>query len=385
LIEVEIGVTPDDALEATADELSQPQTSLVGLLAEGSDIDTAAIELLGDARVSLGQVLWTRVGGRQVLWQVTNAALSHSTWAGDSRGIVKASASQIGLWDGDAITFESHLTSPTAAQAVFGGHIAPPPLGTMAGELLRIGSLPQSPFPVMIDLAQLSRSHGALLGTTGTGKTHLSFALVRALRALGVKVLCLDQTGQYLTCFADAVEPANVTELQAFLTSDQSMAIMRPSGMSPITFANQVVRAAHEWAAAQGTLDANIQARCVVLMEEAQNFIPETFVVNEWDLKAAAQNTSLVVMEGRKFGLGFLLVSQRTAMITKSALSQCNTVFAFQASDQTGLDYLGGLCGRTMVESVPLLPHRTTIAMGRAVRSRSPLITYVDDAAVVVG
>ena len=384
-IGVTIGDPPEPALTATIEELNEPSTRLIGLLTEGSAIDSAFVELFGPTSVNLGQVLWTRVGDRQLLWQVTNAELSRHAWAGDTRRIVKATAAQIGLWDSHDVTFESHLASPNISQPVFSGQIAAPPVGTVVGHLVRVGSLPQSPFPVMVDIAQLSRSHGAILGTTGTGKTHLSFALVRALRARGVKVVCLDQTGQYLSCFPDAEEPGNVAGLKTFLASDKTMAIMRPSGMSPIKFANQIVRATLEWATAQGTLDADLLARCVVLLEEAQNFIPETFVVNEFELKAAAQDTSLVVMEGRKFGLGFLLVSQRTAMITKSALSQCNTVFAFQASDQTGLDYLGGLCGRALVQSIPLLPHRTSIAMGRAVRSRAPLITFVDQAEVIVG
>jgi DNA helicase HerA-like ATPase len=119
----------------------------------------------------------------------------------------------------------------------------------------------------------------------------------------------------------------------------------------------------------------------MIVLEEAQNFVPETFVVDDWTLKAKSQDTSLVVMESRKFGVGFLIVSQRTAMVTKSSLSQCNTVFAFQAVDQTGLDYLEGLCGPTLVRGVPTLPHRTAIVMGSAVRSASPLIAYIDDVA----
>jgi hypothetical protein len=121
-----------------------------------------------------------------------------------------------------------------------------------------------------------------------------------------------------------------------------------------------------------------------LVVDEAHNFIPETFVINDWEHKAKAQDTSMVLMESRKFGLGFSLISQRTAMVTKSALSQCNTVFAFQAVDQTGLDYLEGLCGRTLSRSLPTLPHRTTIAMGQALTSNAPVVALVDEADVVV-
>lgn len=89
-------------------------------------------------------------------------------------------------------------------------------------------------------------------------------------------------------------------------------------------------------------------------------------------------------MESRKFGLGFVLVSQRTAMVTKSALSQCNTVFAFQAVDQTGLDYIEGLCGRALARSLPTLPHRTAVVMGQALTSNAPVVVFTDDADVAV-
>lgn len=71
-------------------------------------------------------------------------------------------------------------------------------------------------------------------------------------------------------------------------------------------------------------------------------------------------------------------------MVTKSALSQCNSIFAFQAVDQTGLDYLEGLCGRTYAAALPTLPHRTAIVVGQALASNAPVIAYVDDALVII-
>ncbi len=128
----------------------------------------------------------------------------------------------------------------------------------------------------------------------------------------------------------------------------------------------------------------NDPAKCVLVLEEAHNFIPETFVIDSFPLKAKAQDTSRVMMESRKFGLGFIVVSQRTAMVTKSALSQCNTVFAFQAFDQTGLDYLAGICGPRLASQIPLLQPRTALVMGRALPGGAPLIVSVNDAAVIV-
>jgi len=38
-----------------------------------------------------------------------------------------------------------------------------------------------------------------------------------------------------------------------------------------------------------------------------------------------------------------LIVAQRTANVVKSVLNQCNTMVSFQAFDETGFDFLGGV------------------------------------------
>jgi hypothetical protein len=72
-------------------------------------------------------------------------------------------------------------------------------------------------------------------------------------------------------------------------------------------------------------------------------------------------------------------------MVTKSALSQCNTLFAFQAVDETGIDYLQGVIGPTLAMGIPTLPNRTAVAVGRGLPSARPLIVRVKTAPVVIG
>jgi uncharacterized protein len=374
----------DVGLAEEREELQTPGTALLGTLTEGTAIRSAVVELLPSAETELGSVVWTRRGPSRTLWQVADATLERTAWSGDTRRSTRVHATQIGQWRDDLCAFVADTRSPTPASVVFAGELVAPQLDDLPPNSLRIGSLPTSPFPVYIDLAQLSRTHAAILGTTGTGKTHLAFALAEALQNLGVKIICVDLTGQYQQRFPKAVAASSASAVRTFLEGDDWVAICSPAHGTAINTANAVARTAYDWAAAQGAPSPGAPARCVVLLEEAQNFIPEAFVVNDWDLKAKAQDTSLVVMESRKFGVGFIVVSQRTAMVTKSALSQCNTVFAFQAVDHTGLDYLEGLCGPTLIRGVPTLPHRTAIVMGSALRSAAPLITHLDDARVVI-
>lgn len=199
-------------------------------------------------------------------------------------------------------------------------------------------------------------------------------------------MICVDTTGQYSTRFKDeGAQFITFGTTQAFLESNGMLAIYRPDpAKKTISEGNELARNLFEWAKTQPELEEDSPARLVLMFEEAQNFVPETFVIDDWGLKAESQATSRIIMESRKFGLGFILISQRTAMVTKSALSQCNTVFAFQAFDQTGLDYLEGICGTSLAKGIPGLPQQTAVVMGRGLTSARPLIVRIADAPVVV-
>lgn len=377
-------VVPPD-LAAAAEELAQPGASCAGVLGERSNVRELSMDALPGTALSVGEVVWTRSERGRCYWQVSDASVERSTWSGDTRRAVRATASQIGLWNPDRMGFEVDPHAPIPDALVFrsGELPADVELDPEAGH--RIGCLVGSGFPVLLDLPRLGRQHSAILGTTGTGKTHLAFGLVTGHLAAGSKVVCVDLTGQYSARFPSApVLRSSGDVLTFYADPDADLAVLTPEGTNPIVVLNAVARALLRACHSQGPLEPTASARCVVVVDEAHNFIPETFVINDWDHKAKAQDTSMVLMESRKFGLGFALISQRTAMVTKSALSQCNTVFAFQAVDQTGLDYLEGLCGRTLARSLPTLPHRTAIVMGQALTSNTPIVAYVDQAEVVV-
>lgn len=354
-----------------------------GLFAEGSSMSEGVVELLSSTSVELGDVLWTGSEAARTYWQVTEAGVVRSTWAGDARRSVEAKVLRVGQWNSGEARFDGVLRSPTPSEIAQSGEIEIPAVN-LGDERSAIGRLPNSPFPVVVDVSDLSRHHGAILGTTGTGKTHLSFALVEAMAGVGVKVICIDQTGQYAARFTEA-EVVRRGGCVAFLDGASSIAVYElDPARSPINEVNELAANLKNRFAGMDPLEPGAPARCVLVLEEAHNFVPESFVIDDWDLKARAQNTSQLIMESRKFGLGFLLVTQRTAMITKSALSQCNTVFAFQAVDQTGIDYLQGMCGPALARSLPSLPHRTAVVMGRALTSTAPVICHTAEAEQVV-
>ncbi|MDD1753894.1 MAG: ATP-binding protein [Methanotrichaceae archaeon] len=93
----------------------------------------------------------------------------------------------------------------------------------------------------------------------------------------------------------------------------------------------------------------------MVVIEEAHNYVPERGTGN-----AASTNIiRTIAAEGRKFGLGLLVISQRPARVDKNVLSQCNTQIIMRVTNPNDLKALSkGLEGMTseLEEDIKRLP-----------------------------
>jgi len=93
----------------------------------------------------------------------------------------------------------------------------------------------------------------------------------------------------------------------------------------------------------------------MVVVEEAHNYIPERGSGN-----AASTNIiRTVAAEGRKFGLGLMVISQRPARVDKNVISQCNTQVIMRVTNPNDLKALSkGLEGMTseLEEEIKRLP-----------------------------
>lgn len=327
VVPLERGEADPPHLQPYLEQMRDSAVRVVGTVSEGTAIFSLTVEVFPGEVVRTGELVWSLAAGQRLFWQVFDAQVDRTTWGGDTRRVVSARCTQLGYWHDDVQSFVALDESPRETDLVFSGTAGPTQQAVPVG-VHSIGYVPGSNFPVMVNLRELTLHHTAILGTTGTGKTHLAFGLVEAMAASGVKVVCVDTTGQYARRFPHPVAMAHtIGTLHAFLQGDDQIAVVSPDPNRHTVFeGNDLAEAALIWCRSQPPLKDVQPARVVILFEEAQNFVPEGFVVDGWDLKAKAQDTSRIIMESRKFGLGFILVSQRTAMVTKSALSQCNTI-----------------------------------------------------------
>ena len=93
----------------------------------------------------------------------------------------------------------------------------------------------------------------------------------------------------------------------------------------------------------------------MVVVEEAHNYIPERGTGN-----AASTNIiRTIAAEGRKFGLGLMVITQRPARVDKNVISQCNTQIIMRVTNPNDLKALSkGLEGMTsdLEEEIKRLP-----------------------------
>lgn len=126
-------------------------------------------------------------------------------------------------------------------------------------------------------------------------------------------------------------------------------------------------------------IDPDNKAKVLLVFEEAHSLIPEwNSVANEGD-KSATNGTAKVILQGRKYGLGSMVITQRTANISKSILNQCNTIFALRVFDDTGKQFLENYIGSEYSNLLPTLEERHCVAIGKAMKLKQPVILELND------
>ena len=116
-----------------------------------------------------------------------------------------------------------------------------------------------------------------------------------------------------------------------------------------------------------------VEVPTFIMMEEAHNFAPRAV---EGDYAPARGIIRKIAREGRKFGVGLCVVSQRPGKLDQDVLSQCNTQIIMKIVNPADQDYI-----RQSVESVtedvmrdlPSLARGEAIVVGSAIRLPVPV------------
>lgn len=112
----------------------------------------------------------------------------------------------------------------------------------------------------------------------------------------------------------------------------------------------------------------------MIVIEEAHNFIPE----RGFGRAVSTPVLRTIASEGRKFGLGLMVISQRPARVDKNVISQCNTQIILRVTNPNDINAIKkGIEGLTveMVDEIKRLPPGT--AMVVSAELERPIIVNV--------
>ncbi|CZG37232.1 Type IV secretory pathway%2C VirB4 components [Legionella pneumophila] len=120
----------------------------------------------------------------------------------------------------------------------------------------------------------------------------------------------------------------------------------------------------------------------VLVMEEAHTFIKRYKEDSENQSASAVccQIFEKIAREGRKFGLGLLLSSQRPSELSPTVLSQCNSFLLHRISNDKDQDLVNRLMPdnfRGLLRELPTLPSQQAILLGWA--SELPVMVKMND------
>jgi hypothetical protein len=359
-----------------------PPVSVVDV---GSEIGKLIFQAHPDIALQSGELVWVASANEsRAYYQVVFAAVTDRA-AGDTNEIqtVRVTAGELGAWEETPSRFASINWVPPA-----GGLVHRATSSVKLEELGKgrhiVGAIPNSNFPIHVGIADVVTHNTAIIGVTGSGKSFLAFDLIEGMVKAGIKVLILDVSRQHDLYLRDSAPKALVraADVPAWFASDDMIGIhqfaVAPKGYPHATaeFAEAALAEVSKTKLERGK---NVPAQLCVVFEEAHSLLPEWNQVADREDTSHVNRAARAILQGRKFGMGALVISQRTANVTKTVLNQCNSIFALQSFDQTGLDFLRNYMGDEYSQAISTLPLRHAILVGMASSSTRPVLLHVQD------
>lgn len=397
---------------------------LVGVVHHGSEIASLRFQHVGRHRAQEGDLIQVPCENGSVLYQVVNARVHQDTLAERNQtDSVIGEAIQLGHWNVTRNAFERFGWVPDPRLPVT--RAVPVDVPTPDSMEIELGKIPGTSFPVLLNRSEAVTHHTAVLGVTGSGKSVFCREMVRRLTEdANLRVIVIDFTREWrgklsdlgagdmidadtsatLWKAIDAIEDEKAKfrsqqdktlihqkkqiirdgfkgALDAFLKSDDKVRVFELPAVSQI----EGVLEYTQWFFAT-LFDIARKEQChgrqvCIVLEEAHTVIPEwNFIgISDKGAQALVNNISQIALQGRKYGIGFIVIAQRTATVSKTVLTQCNTIIAFQCFDGTSIDFLGHYLPRSVAEALPNLRFRRAVAFGKAIRGSVPLMFDVPD------
>ena len=395
------------------------QSRLIGFVAEDSLIGRIRFELKADSPCADGMLIWCNVGNVKVYYQISAGTTVEENLDGDKHGY------QIVLGTLESGEFKKFDWLPNMNSPVFSLVDGTIDINGEAPDAndFQFGKLPKSNIPIVGDFVGNFNFHTAVLGVTGSGKTEFAFDLIRHSVSSGLKVICIDLTSQYKGRLSD-LNPTDLSiqeqtsidlsqklfdvetgtygapnekkalqefsnklksdvdiELRKFMGDDESrlglIQLPEISNSQASIFITEIYMSCLLNIAKESFGDDS--KKVLVAVEEAHTIMPEsaTMGVSDFASKGLVAKIAQIALQGRKYNVGLLILAQRTANVSKTVLTQCNSIVSFACYDDTSISFLKNLFGSSCAEMVPNLKMLQAVVFGKVVKSERPVVVEI--------
>lgn len=399
------------------------QSRLIGFVAEDSLIGRIRFELKADSPCADGMLIWCNVGSVKVYYQVSAGTTVEENLDGDKHGYQIVYAAQLGTLESGE--FKKFDWLPNMNSPVFSLVDGTVDINGEAPDIkdFQFGKLPKSNIPIVGDFVGNFNFHTAVLGVTGSGKTEFAFDLIRHSVSSGLKVICIDLTSQYKGRLSD-LNPTDLSiqeqtsidlsqklfdvetgtygapnekkalqefsnklrsdvdaELRKFMGDDESrlglIQLPEISNSQASIFITEIYMSCLLNIAKESFGDDS--KKVLVAVEEAHTIMPEsaTMGVSDFASKGLVAKIAQIALQGRKYNVGLLILAQRTANVSKTVLTQCNSIVSFACYDDTSISFLKNLFGSSSAEMVPNLKKLQAVVFGKVVKSERPVVVEI--------
>ncbi len=412
---------PDYVYKTDSSTENEYLRRFIGLVYDNSNIERIRFSYNAKIEVMSGQLVELTVNNHKVLYQVVQGITKNEQLENKNEtSFIIGEAIQLGEWNQEKGRFDKFGWVPSINTPLFVASLIPEQ--QIENNEYIIGTIPNTNYPVIMNKELAVTHHTAILGITGSGKSVFARNLIKQIADDQTKVIIVDLTGEYKDRMSNIVSIVNEeaakaivfcvdalgTENAKFANQRNDKIISENERKIKITFAD-AIKAFLEGDDHMGVfelteitnnasnleytrwffwvlfkiakMNGNYGKRVCVVLEEAHTIIPETASMGVSDnaSKATVNSIAQIALQGRKYNIGFIVIAQRTANVSKTILTQCNSVVVFQELDKTTSDFLSNYMGQSFVNILPTLKNRTAIAMGKAFRSNAPMIFEVPE------
>lgn len=411
-------VTEKEEIESLSKTLKVE--NFVGIVIEKSTIGIIKFEYSKkNDDLQEGDLLELTVGKRRLFYQVLSGSTEYEKLESKNEtGFIEGEAIQLGEWQNDLLSFQKFGWVPAINTPIFKADTSNIHVQEYAYPHFKLGTIPNTQLPSVINLHEAVSHHLALLGVTGSGKSFLAREIIKSLMT-DTNVICIDFTGEYkkdlkLLDPNELIKVEGLNDLEEifaekhtkalsrkpdeelklkkqiqgkldeyvkhFIESENNLGLFELPALSNTSFIVEFTQFFIE--SVFNYAKSNTGNRICLVLEEAHTIVPETNFLGDLgdygSTKALVNKMSQIALQGRKYGVGLMVIAQRTANVSKTVLTQCNSIVCFQAFDETSFTFLGNYIGKDLVKALPDLKQYHAIVTGKAIRSNVPMIVNLE-------